>query len=82
MLDIILSWIYTLIKSNYRSVYMDTKSNNRNVLIKLIEGLDATDIQLLLAFAAGYEAGKTNQKENVISEELLRHQMENNVKQV
>ncbi len=40
---------------------MITKLEKRDVLIKLIENMDAIDIKQLLAYAAGYEAGKTTQ---------------------
>lgn len=37
---------------------MNTELDNRNMLIKLIECMSHTDIQQMLAYAAGYEAGK------------------------
>lgn len=37
---------------------MNTVPNYRVELEKLVEKLDSTDMQLLIAFAAGYEAGK------------------------
>lgn len=39
---------------------MNTKSDNRAVLAALIEKLDTPDMMQLLAFAAGYEAGKAS----------------------
>ena len=39
---------------------MNTKFDNRMVLAKLIEKLDTPDMMQMLAFAAGYEAGKMN----------------------
>lgn len=40
---------------------MDTKSNSKLELIELLEKLNDFEIQLLLAFATGYEAGKQSQ---------------------
>lgn len=39
-------------------IIMNTELDNRNMLIKLIECMSHTDIQQMLAYAAGYEAGK------------------------
>lgn len=50
---------------------MTTKLDSRAALTELIEKLDAPDMKQILAFAAGYEAGKLSQtpdlpaKENV-----------------
>lgn len=40
---------------------MNKESNAKLELIKLLDKLDECDIQQLLAFAAGYEAGKLSQ---------------------
>jgi hypothetical protein len=40
---------------------MNTKSNSKLELIELLEKLNDFEVQLLLAFAAGYEAGKQSQ---------------------
>ncbi len=39
---------------------MNKESNAKLELIKLLDKLDEHDIQQLLAFATGYEAGKLN----------------------
>ncbi|MCI8534845.1 MAG: hypothetical protein HFG68_04645 [Hungatella sp.] len=39
---------------------MEGASDNRNLLIKLINKMDNLDMQQILAYAAGYEAGKTS----------------------
>lgn len=44
---------------------MNTKFDNRKVLMKLIEKLDTPDMMQMLAFAAGYEAGKMNMTSDV-----------------
>jgi len=40
---------------------MNTGLNNRTILIKLIEHMSETDTQQMLAYAAGYEAGRISQ---------------------
>lgn len=37
---------------------MYTKFDNRTALIKLVEKLDSADMKQILAYVAGYEAGK------------------------
>lgn len=43
---------------------MNTKFDNRLALIKIVEKLDTPAIEQILAFAAGYEAGKLEQISN------------------
>ena len=39
---------------------MEVALDNRNLLIKLINEMNALDVQQMIAYAAGYEAGKTS----------------------
>lgn len=39
---------------------MEGALDNRNLLIKMINKMDNLDMQQILAYAAGYEAGKTS----------------------
>ena len=39
---------------------MNTELDNKTILKKLIAHMDNADIQQMLAYAAGYEAGKIN----------------------
>ena len=39
---------------------MEVALDNRSVLIKLINEMNALDVQQMIAYAAGYEAGKTS----------------------
>lgn len=47
---------------------MNTKLDNRAILIKLIEHMSDSDAQQMLAYASGYEAGKINQISQYTSE--------------
>lgn len=49
---------------------MNTKCDYRANLVKLIEKLDVPDMKQILAFAAGYEAGKISRMPG--SYELLK----------
>ena len=40
---------------------MSTKSDNRALLLQMIKKMDETEAKQMLAFAAGFEAGKLNQ---------------------
>lgn len=39
---------------------MNTELNNRTVLAKIVECMNDSDTKQILAYAAGYEAGKIN----------------------
>lgn len=43
---------------------MNTELDNRAILVKLIEHMSNTDTQQILAYAAGYEAGRISKTEN------------------
>lgn len=40
---------------------MNTKLDDRSLLMKMLESLDEDEFQRILTFAAGYEAGKISQ---------------------
>lgn len=47
---------------------MNTELDNRTILVKLIERMSDTDTQQMLAYAAGYEAGRISQNSsNLVS---------------
>lgn len=50
---------------------MGTESDNRKILVNLVERMNELDIQKLIAYASGYEAGKISQHTFGISEQSI-----------
>ena len=58
---------------------MSAKSDNRILLTKIVESLDAPDMKQIIAYAAGYEAGKLKQMSDVDTNTQLKCQPNNSV---
>ncbi len=50
---------------------MGTESDNRKILVNLVERMNELDIQKLVAYASGYEAGKISRHTSGISEQSI-----------
>lgn len=57
---------------------MSTKLDNRKILVNLIEKLDSSDMNQVLAYTAGYEAGKLVYASNISVNEHVHQEFQNN----
>lgn len=53
---------------------MNTELDKRATLAKIIKNMSDADTQQMLAYAAGYEAGRISQNHSKCSEKKCKHQ--------